>query len=225
MKVFKQIFITLLFAITAVSGTLFAATLENISSNTKLAAISKAIRDQKATKDTDTNSLLKVVYFENNIPQFLELDGKFSDPADPEYIELGTFLKHFDFFIDGNPIPVYESRAITIQKGKPVTFSIKAKRGKLESLLALVKTSTQDWFKAVYSKAANLLSFAIRYKCLLHEDDIHYNNTVFMDELVYKHPDMREICKNPSSLMNKLKKYLTWSEWFGLEAQLPDLAS
>lgn len=222
MKVFKKIIITLLLALTAGSGTLFADKIE-ASSNTKLAAISQALREQRATQVD--GSFLKVVFFENNIPQFLQLDEKFTDPKNPEYVELERFLKHFDFMINDQPIPVYESKAITIRKDKPFTFSIKAKRGKLESLLALVKTSTQDWFKSVYSKAANLLSFCIRYDCLLHEDDMHYNNRVFLDELVYKHSDMREILKNPSNIMNKIKKYLTWSEWFGVEAKLPDLQS
>ena len=215
MKVFKKIIATLLLVSALGSVDLVAATSENITGNTKLAAITQAIYEQKVLKKDD--SLIKVVYFENNIPQFLQLDAEFSNQ---EYLD--RFLTHFDFLINDQSIPVYESKAITIRKDKPITFSIKAKRGKLESLLALVKNSTKDWFKSVYAKAANLLSFCIRYDCVLHEDDIHYNR-VFMDELVYKHSDMREILKNPSNIMSKIKKYLTWSEWFGVEAKLPDL--
>jgi hypothetical protein len=212
MKILKKLIIIALLAIIAGSGTLFAATTE-ISDNMKLAAISQAIHLKK------DGSLIKVITFINNIPQFLQLDGKFSDPQNPEYVELERFLKHFDFVINDQVIPVGRSVAITIRKDKPITFSIKVKRGKIESLLALVKTSTQDWFKRVYAKAANLLSFRISYDCKLHDND----NKISIDELVYQHSDMREILKNPSNIMDKIKKYLTWSEWFGIEAKLPDL--
>ncbi len=207
MKLFKQIIATLLVAGTAGSGTLFANKTQ-ASNNTKLAAISQAIREQRASKRDASDSPIKVVHFENNIPQFLQLDGKFSDPSHPEYIELEKFLKHFDFLIDGNPIPAYESRPIAIQKGRPFTFSIKTKPG----------------FSSPYAMAAILLH-GIKYNCVLHEDDIHHNNKIFMDELVYKHPAMREILTNPSSIMSKIKQYLTWSGWFGVEAHLPDLES
>lgn len=181
----------------------------------KMAMLNDAIREQRLARAE--NSLIKMVHFKNTIPELLKLSDEFSNPA-----YLDAFLKHFDFMINDQAIPVYESKAVAIRKDRPFTFSIKAKRGKLESLLAMVKNSTQDWFKTTAAKALNYISFGITYACQLNDQHIH-NDTICMDELIYEHPDMREIMQDPSNIMNKIKQYLTWSEWLSIEAQLPDL--
>lgn len=210
MKVFKKIIATLLVAASMGSLNIHAEK-PYVPKIFKMAMLNDAIREKKVARAE--SSLIQMVHFKNTIPELLKLSDEFSNPA-----YLDAFLKHFDFMINDQAIPVYESKAVAIRKDRPFTFSIKAKRGKLESLLAMVKTSTQDWFKTTAAKALNYISFGITYACHLNYQHMH-NDIICMDELVYEHPDMREIMQDPS----KIKQYLTWPEWRSVEAQLPDL--
>ena len=214
MKAFKKIIAALTVALTIGSFNLFAEKNET-SNNTKLAAISQVIHEQK--KPREDGSLLKLLHVKNSVPDLLKLDAEFENPQD-----LDRFLDHFEFLINGEVIPVYKSKPLIVRTDKPFTISIKAKRGKIESLLALIKSKTQNWLKQVYAKAANLLTVRISFDCPVQEHNIQAG-TIEMDELIYQHPVMRNILKNPSEFMNTVKPYLSWSEWFGLEAKLPEL--
>ncbi len=188
---------------------------QDSSSLSRMAAKAELLKDQQKN---DRFSMYETVNFSNDIPEFLMLDEEFAQ--NPERLQ--TFLDHFDFTINNETIPVYKSKKILVRKDKPFTFSIIAKRGKLESLLALAKTST-NWISAAWVKALNLLRYRISYDCQLQKHNIHDNNTHLMGELIYEHPVMRDIIKNPLNILNRVKNYLTWSEWFGLEAKLPEL--
>jgi hypothetical protein len=189
---------------------------ENQSSLSKMAAKAEFLRDQQKN---DRYSMYEAINFANDIPYLLMLEEEFA--KSPERLQ--TFLDHFNFAINDEVIPVYKSKRIMVRKDKPFTFSIIAKRGKLESLLALVKNSAQNWINSACVKALNLLRYRISYDCQLQKHNIHDDNTHLMGELIFEHPDMREIIKNPSNILSRIKNYLTWSEWFGLEAKLPEL--
>lgn len=214
MKVYKSIISVIFWAILVNSCGTTPAT-ENPSTTSRMAAKAEFLKDHHRN---ERFSMYETVNFSNDIPYLLMLDEEFA--KNPEHLK--TFLDHFNFAINNEEIPVYKSKQIIVRKDKPFTFSIIAKRGKLESLLALVKTST-NWVNSACVKALNLLRYRISYDCQLQEHNIHDNNTHLMGELIYEHPDMREILKNPSNILNRVKKYLTWSEWFGLEAKLPEL--
>lgn len=214
MKVNKSIISVIFWAILVNSCGAYA--IDNPSTTLRIAAQAELLKDHKKNQRF---LLYETVNFSNDIPDFLMLDEEFA--KNPERLQ--TFLDHFAFTINNEEIPVYKSKIVTVRKNKPFTFSIIAKRGKLESLLALVKTSTQNWVNSACVKALNLLTYRITYDCPLQQSNIHQNNTHFMADLIYDQPFMVEILKNPSNIMSKVKNYLTWPEWFGLEAKLPEI--
>jgi hypothetical protein len=214
MKVFKKFITISLLAIIAWAGTLFATEIETINS-TKVAAISQIMRKQNSTRENcDEDSPLLLVKFRNGVPSLVALQKGF------ENIEYSKKLiaEHFDLMINNQIIQVNESKPLAIRTDKHFTVGIKLKRFKLASLLDYIKSSAQS----VYAKVCNLFTLDVEFDCSIHKDLI-YNGTIEIDELLYLHPVVLEILKNPADILNKIKPYLTWSSWFGFKAKLPEL--
>ncbi len=207
MKLTKAIIATLLVASLFESSTLVA---ETKSSHTKITAISHVLNEQKALRE----GLLKRVDFKNSFDEVIKMDEEYA--RNPE--RLRAFFDHLELSINGEVIPVNESKTLIVRTDRTYTVRIKIKRGKIASFLTVIKASTQK----IYTKIADLLTFSTSFDAPLH-DYFMVNGAVDIGDVIAHHKEMLEMLTNPSDFKNKISQYLRWHEWLGLDLKLPDI--
>lgn len=186
---------------------------------TKIAALTHLMHEQNQAEPNsmESNNVIKTIFFYNDIPAFLQLRDDFG--SNPEFLK--RFIDHFSFTINDYEIPPDSVTPVPVRK-EGFKFSIIVKRGKIASLLAFAKASTQDWIKSACTKVMNLFSHHITYDCPLQEHNLHQNNIHRMADLIFEHPDMLALLNDPNNFLTVVKKgYISWLDWSAFNIQLP----
>lgn len=201
--------------------------------SSKVAAIAQFIREQgkhASVKATDliNKSVITAVKFRNNISDFLLLNDDFQKY--PE--KLQQFLDAFSFTINGYEIEPNQERVIPIITGKPFTFGITAKRGRIASSIAIVRAmledvqvSFTDHIKDACARLLNAVSVNISYDVPFEEQNLADGNVHYMDELIYRQPELVQAFENPSisSVWNWIKRHIDWPDGWTVSFRLPQL--